>query len=71
MYWYNPVIGKMEDTPDPRTDARAQEMLGSHPDSEEFIEEYWRWREKTGVVAALVFTGQKFQRREQGLEPPR
>jgi len=64
MYWYNPVIGKMEDTPDPRTDARALQMLSGHPRSEEFIEEYWnwRWRENTGIVAGLLFTGPKFQR---------
>ena len=71
MLWYNPTIERMEDAPAPLVDAQAIQMLSGHPDSEEFIEEYRRRRATSGIVEALVLTGQTFLLLEQGQQPPR
>ena len=43
------------------TDAQAIELLSGHPDSDEFIEEYRRWRAtQPDVVEALIYTGMAF-----------
>src|SRR5215213_6340367 len=44
MRWYNPLRRVYEETPVPMSDAQAIELLSGHPDSDEFIEEYRRWR---------------------------
>jgi len=70
MYWYNPVAGGMKDAPEPLNDAQAIEMLSGHPNSDEFIHEYRRWRATRGILEALIYTGETFQMRDQGLQPP-
>jgi hypothetical protein len=43
------------------SDAQAIELLSGHPDSDEFIEEYRRWRAtQPDVVEALIRTGLAF-----------
>jgi hypothetical protein len=61
----------MEDVPAPVVDAQAIDMLSGHPDSDNFIEEYRRWRATNEIVDALIFTGQTYQLRHQGEQPPR
>ena len=61
MRWYNPVRRVEEEVPAPMSDAQAIELLSRHPDSDEFIEEYRRWRAtQTDVVRALILTGGAF-----------
>jgi hypothetical protein len=64
MYWYNPKTRTMEDVPAPLVDAQAIEMLSGHPDSDEFIEVYRRWRASYGIVEALQRTGDEFRMRD-------
>jgi hypothetical protein len=64
MYWYNPKTRTMEDVPAPLVDAQAIEMLSGHPDSDEFIEVYRRWRAPYGIVEALQRTGDEFRMRD-------
>ena len=71
MYWYNPIIREMENAPKPLNDAQAIEMLSGHPNSDEFIQEYRRWRATRHIVEVLIYTGHTFQMRDQGLQPPR
>ena len=71
MYWFNPKIRKYEDVPAPLNDPQAIEMLSGHPNSDEFIEEYRRWRETAGIAAALIYTGETFQMETWGGQPPR
>jgi hypothetical protein len=66
MYWYNPTTRMMEeDAPTPLVDAQAINMLSGHPDSDEFIEEYRRWRQSYGIVEALQRTGDRFRMRHR------
>jgi hypothetical protein len=66
MYWYNPTTRMMEeDAPTPLVDAQAINMLSGHPDSDEFIEEYRRWRQSYGIVEALQRTGDTFRMRHR------
>jgi len=44
MHWYNPKTRLNEEVPASMSDAQAIELLSGHPDSDEFIEEYRRWR---------------------------
>ena len=44
MRWHNPVRRVVEEVPAPMSDAQAIELLSGHPGSDEFIEEYRRWR---------------------------
>src|SRR5215204_1064932 len=44
MHWYNPKTQLNEEVPAPMSDAQAIALLSGHPDSDEFIEEYRRWR---------------------------
>ena len=61
MRWYNPVRRVVEEVPAPMSDAQAIELLSGHPDSDEFIEEYRRWRgTQSDVVRALILTGGAF-----------
>jgi hypothetical protein len=48
------------------SDAQAIELLSGHPDSDEFIEEYRRWRAtQPDVVRALILTGGAFYEEHQ------
>jgi uncharacterized short protein YbdD (DUF466 family) len=61
MRWYNPTRRVEDKVPAPMSDAQAIELLSGHPDSDEFIEEYRRWRAtQTDVVRALILTGGAF-----------
>ena len=53
------------------SDAQAIELLRGHPDSDEFIEEYRRWRAtQPDVVRALILTGRAFYVEHQRGQPP-
>ena len=61
MRWYNPLRRVVEEVPAPMSDAQAIEILSGHLGSEEFIEEYRRWRAtQSDVVRALILTGGAF-----------
>ena len=61
MHWYNPKTRINEEVPVPMSDAQSIELLSGHPDSDEFIEEYRRWRAThSDVVRALILTGGAF-----------
>ena len=61
MRWYNPLRRVEEEVPAPMSDAQAIELLSGHPHSDEFIEEYRRWRAtQPDVVRALILTGGAF-----------
>jgi hypothetical protein len=69
--WYNPVRRVVEEVPAPISDAQAIELLSGHLDSEEFIEEYRRWRAlQPDVVRALFLAGVAFYVEHQGDQPP-
>jgi surfactin synthase thioesterase subunit len=71
MRWYNPLRRVEEEVPAPMSDAQAIELLSGHPDSDEFIEEYRRWRAtQTDVVRALILTGGAFYVEHQRGQPP-
>jgi hypothetical protein len=66
MYWYNPTTCTMEeDASAPVVDTQAIEMLSGHPESDEFIEEYRRWRQSCGIVEALQRTVDTFRMRHR------
>jgi hypothetical protein len=66
MYWHNPTTGRMENVDWPANDEQAIDMLSRHPDSDEFIEQYRRWRHTRGIVESLVSTGQIFRTANSG-----
>ena len=69
--WYNPLRRVEEKVPAPMSDAQAIELLSGHPQSDEFIEEYRRWRAtQTDVVRALILTGGAFYMEHQKGQPP-
>ena len=71
MHWYNPKTRLNEEVPAPMSDAQAIELLSGHPDSDEFIEEYQRWRAtQPDVVRALILTGRAFYVEHQRGQPP-
>jgi hypothetical protein len=71
MRWYNPARRAEEEVPAPMSDAQAIELLSGHPQSDEFIEEYRRWRAtQTDVVRALILTGGAFYMEHQKGQPP-
>ncbi len=71
MHWYNPKTRINEEVPAPMSDAQAIELLSGHPDSDEFIEEYRRWRAtQPDVVRALILTGGAFYVEHQRGQPP-
>ncbi len=71
MRWYNPVRRVEEEVPAPMVDAQAIDLLSGHPDSDEFIEEYRRWRAtETDVVRALILTGGAFYVEHRRGQPP-
>ena len=71
MRWYNPTSRAEEEVPAPISEAQAIEMLSGHPDSEQFIEVYWRLRSRhPEIVQALIFTGETFYMEHQRGQPP-
>ena len=69
--WYNPVRRVYEAVAAPMSDAQSIELLSGHPDSDEFIEEYRRWRAtQTDVVRALILTGGAFYIQHRRRQPP-
>ena len=71
MHWYNPKTQLNEEVPAPMSDAQAIELLSGHPDSDEFIEEYRRWRAtQPDVVRALIITGGAFYVEHQRGQSP-
>ena len=71
MHWYNPKTRLNEEVPAPISDAQAIELLSGHHDSDEFIEEYRRWRAtQPDVVRALILTGGAFYVEHQRGQPP-
>jgi len=71
MRWYNPLRRAEEEVPAPMSDTQAIELLSGHPDSDEFIEEYRRWRAtQTDVVRALILTGGAFYMEHRRGQPP-
>jgi len=71
MRWYNPARRAEEEVPAPMSDAQAIELLSGHPQSDEFIEEYRRWRAtQTDVARALILTGGAFYMEHQKGQPP-
>src|ERR687898_230010 len=71
MRWYNPTRRVEEEDPAPMSEAQAIELLSGHPDSDEFIEEYRRWRAtESDVVGALVLTGEAFYMAHRRGQPP-
>ena len=71
MHWYNPKTRLNEEVPAPMSDAQAIELLSGHLGSEEFIEEYRRWRAtESNVVGALVLTGEAFYMAHRRGQPP-
>ncbi len=71
MRWYNLGRRVQEEVPPPMSDAQAIELLSGHPDSDEFIEEYRRWRAtQTDVVRALILTGGAFYIEHRRRQPP-
>jgi hypothetical protein len=71
MRWYNPTSRVEEEVPAPISEAQAIEMLSGHPDSEQFIEVYWRLRSRhPEIVQALIFTGEEFYMEHRRGQPP-
>jgi hypothetical protein len=71
LQWYNPTRRVEEEVPAPMSDPQAIELLSGHPDSDEFIEEYRRWRAtESDVVGALVLTGEAFYMKHRRGQPP-
>ena len=71
LQWYNPARRVEEEVPAPMSDAQSIELLSGHPDSDEFIEEYRRWRTReSDVVGALVLTGEAFYMKHRRGQPP-
>jgi hypothetical protein len=71
MRWYNPLRRVVEEVPAPMSDAQAIEILSGHLGSDEFIEEYRRWRAtESDVVGALVLTGEAFYMAHRRGQPP-
>ncbi len=71
MHWYNPKTRINEEVPAPMSDAQAIELLSGHLRSDEFIEEYRRWRAtESDVVGALVLTGEAFYMAHRRGQPP-
>ena len=69
MHWYNPTTRTPEHARAPTNDEQALEMLGGHPNSNEFIVEYEGLRALHGVVEALRFTGETFRMVHQEERP--
>jgi hypothetical protein len=71
MHWYNPKTQINEEVPAPMSDAQAIELLSRHPDSDEFIEEYRRWRAtQPDVVEVLIRTSMAFHLGHGKGQPP-
>lgn len=71
LQWYNPARRVEEEVSAPMSDAQSIELLSGHPDSDEFIEEYRRWRAtESDVVRALFLTGEAFYMKHRRGQPP-
>lgn len=70
MNWYNPTTRRMEDADAPMSEAQAIEMLSGHLNSDEFTEEYRRKRMTSGIVEALISTGEFFYWEDQREQSP-
>ena len=71
MRWYNPTRRVEEEVPAPMSEAQAIELLSGHPNSDEVIEEYRRWRAtESDVVGALVLAGEAFYMAHRRGQPP-
>lgn len=71
MRWYNPKTRSIEERPAPATDMEVEDLLGDHPNSEAFIQEYLRWRSKgRGIEEALVFASKTIQDLHLRSQPP-
>ena len=71
LQWYTPARRVEEEVPAPMSDAQSIELLSGHPDSDEFIEEYRRWRAtESDVVGALILTGEAFYMKHRRGQPP-
>jgi hypothetical protein len=71
LQWYNPTRRVEEEVPAPMSDPQARELLSGHPDSDEFIEEYRRWRAtESDVVGALILTGEALYMKHRRGQPP-
>ena len=71
MQWYNPARRVEEEVPVPMSDAQTIELLSGHPDSDEFIEQYRRWRAtEPDVVGALILMGGAFYIQHRRGQPP-
>jgi hypothetical protein len=71
MQWYNPSRRVEEEVAVPMSDAQAMELLSGHPNSDEFTEEYRRWRAtESDVVGALILTGEAFHMQHRRGQPP-
>ena len=71
LQWYNPARRVEEEVPAPMSDAQSIELLSGHPDSDEFIEQYRRWRAtQPDVVRALILTGGAFYIEHQSDQSP-
>lgn len=69
--WYNRTRRVEEKAPAAMSEAQAIEMLSGHPDSEQFIEVYWRLRSRhPEIVQALIFTGETFYMEHRRGQPP-
>ena len=68
MYWYNPATRSMEERMLPATDAAAYGILSRRKGA---VEEYKRWRVTASIMQAMIFTGQAFQEKDAGRQPPR
>ena len=60
MTWCNPTTRRTEDADAFMSEAQAIEMISGHPNSGEFIAEYQRKRMSSGIVEALISTGEFF-----------
>jgi hypothetical protein len=69
MHWYNPKSRLNEEVPAPMSDAQAIELLSGDPDSDEFIEEYRRWRatQPDVVETSVVHSWGRAKRESQSL----
>jgi hypothetical protein len=70
VYWYNPRTRSAEDVRAPATDEEARQMLRGDLNSEAFIAEYERLRDRGMAVGqALIFVGHKFRMRHLMYQP--
>ncbi|MBA3388243.1 MAG: hypothetical protein H0U02_02630 [Rubrobacter sp.] len=69
MYWYNPTSRTMEDANVPMNDEQAIDMLSHDEDSDGIIEYYRGWRDRHGIMEALIRTGEHYRDVHAGRAP--